>query len=118
VPLNGKEKVKTTTTAHAVIPFTITQVSITQTQPTVTSVRKNSGPATGGTEVSIKGTSLQGASVVKFGNVDAASFTVNATGTKIIAYTREEAPGPVDVTVTDPGGTSSTGPADVFTFTP
>ncbi len=68
--------------------------------------------------MSIKGTSLQAASVVTFGSVDATSFTVNSAGTTITAITPEETAGPVDVKVTDPGGTSPTSSADVFTFTP
>jgi hypothetical protein len=110
--LNGRRKVKTTTTASATIPLTIIQP-----QPTVTSVHKTSGPSAGGTTVSIKGTDLQGASVVAFGSSDATTFTVNSAGTKITALTPEEAAGPVDVRVTDPGGTSPTSSADVFTFT-
>ena len=111
--LNDRRKVKTTTTVEATIPITIIQP-----QPAVTSVHKTSGPSAGGTTVSIKGTALQGASVVTFGTVDATSFTVNSAGTTITAITPEEAAGPVDVRVTDPGGTSPTSSADVFTFTP
>jgi YVTN family beta-propeller protein len=111
--LNGRRKVKTTTTVQATIPLTIIQPP-----PAVTSVHKTSGPSAGGTTVSIKGTSLQGASVVTFGSVDATSFTVNSAGTAITALTPAEAAGPVDVRVTDPGGTSPTSSADVFTFTP
>jgi len=111
--VDGKQKVKTATTALATIPL-----SIVQSQPAVTSVRKNSGPSAGGTTVSIKGTSLQGASEVKFGTVDATSFAVNSAGSVVTASTPAEGAGPVDVTVIDPGGTSSTSPADVFTFTP
>ena len=111
--LNGRRKVKTTTTVEATIPITIIQP-----QPAVTSVHKTSGPSAGGTTVSIKGTSLQGASEVMFGSVDATIFTVNSDGTTITAVTPEEAAGPVDVRVTDPGGTSPTSSADVFTFTP
>ncbi len=111
--LNGRVKTKTITTVQATIPLTIIQP-----QPAVSSVRRTSGPSAGGTTVSIKGTSLQGASVVTFGAVDATSFTVNGAGTTITAVTPPEAAGPVDVRVTDPGGTSSTSSADVFTFTP
>jgi hypothetical protein len=68
--------------------------------------------------VSIKGTALQGASVVAFGAVDATSFTVNGSGTTITALTLAEVAGPVDVRVTTPGGTSPTSSADVFTFIP
>jgi hypothetical protein len=110
--LNGRQKTKTDSTVQATIPLTIVQP-----QPVVTSVHKSSGPSTGGTEVSVKGTDLQGASVVKFGSVAATSFAVNSAGTAITAFSPAETAGPVDVTITDPGGTSSTGQNDVFTFT-
>ena len=51
-------------------------------------------------------------------SVDVTIFTVNSDRTTITAVTPEEAAGPVDVRVTDPGGTSPTSSADVFTFTP
>ena len=111
--LNGRQRAKTDSTVQATIPLTVIQP-----QPAVTSVHKNSGPSAGGTEVSVKGTDLQGAWEVKFGSVDATSFTVNAAGTVITAFSPAETAGPVDVRVTDPGGTSSTGQDDVFTFTP
>ena len=111
--LNGRQRTKTDSTVQATIPLTVIQP-----QPVVTSVHKSSGPSTGGSEVSVRGTDLQGASVVRFGSVDATSFAVNAAGTVITAFSPAETAGPVDVTVTDPGGTSSTGQDDVFTFTP
>jgi hypothetical protein len=101
--------------------LTVTRVfslTVTQPQPTVTLVKKSSGPAAGATKVSITGTALSGATVVNFGSGAATDITVNAAGTKITAYTPAADPGPVDVVVTTPGGKSSTSPADVFTFTP
>jgi len=45
-------------------------------QPTVTKVSPDLGPATGETPVTITGTNLAGASAVKFGPTEAASFEV------------------------------------------
>ena len=74
--------------------------------PTVSGVSPTSGPAAGGTSVTITGTNLDSATGVKFGATAAASFTVNSA-TQITA-TAPAGIGTVDVTVTNPGGTSST----------
>ena len=85
--------------------------------PTVTAISPTSGPSTGGTTVTITGTNFIGASSVMFGSVPAASFSVKSL-TQIVAVSPTEGTGPVDVTVTTPGGgTSSTSSADKFTFT-
>jgi hypothetical protein len=84
--------------------------------PTVTGVEPNHGPAAGGTSVTITGTSLTGASAVKFGSTNAASFKVNSD-TSITAVS-PAGTGTVDVTVTTPSGTSPTSSADRFTYGP
>jgi hypothetical protein len=83
--------------------------------PTVTNVNPNTGPASGGTSVSITGTNFSGATVVRFGGNAAGSFTVNSA-TQITA-TSPAGTGTVDVTVSTAGGTSATGSADQFTYT-
>ncbi|MBA0083742.1 MAG: IPT/TIG domain-containing protein [Acidobacteria bacterium Pan2503] len=83
--------------------------------PTVTAVSPNSGPAAGGTSVAITGTTFTGATAVKFGATNAASFLVNSP-TSITATSPAHALGAVDITVTTPPGTSATSGADVFTF--
>ena len=88
------------------------------TPPTVTKVSPASGPGGGDTKVTIKGTKFQGATAVNFGTVAAASYTVNAPGTSITAYTPSEPAGTVDVTVAAGGATSATGASDQFTFLP
>ncbi|MBN9990842.1 IPT/TIG domain-containing protein, partial [Listeria monocytogenes] len=45
--------------------------------PTVTAVSPTSGPAGGATSVAITGTGFSSVTAVKFGSVNAASFTVN-----------------------------------------
>jgi hypothetical protein len=83
--------------------------------PTVTSATPPSGPNTGGTQVTIGGTNLSGATGVQFGSTAATSFTVNSA-TSITATAPAGQAGPVDVTVTGPGGTSATSSADQFTY--
>jgi plastocyanin len=85
------------------------------TPPTVTRISPKKGPASGNTSVSITGANFIGATAVKFGTVNAASFIVNSP-TSITAVSPEEAPGRVDVTVTAPNGTSPTTAKDRFTF--
>jgi hypothetical protein len=83
--------------------------------PTVSSVTPGSGPASGGTAVTITGTGFTGATDVNFGSSDitAANFTVNGAGTQISLTSPGGAAGPVSVTVTAPGGTSNAG---TFTY--
>jgi hypothetical protein len=85
-------------------------------RPTVTGVEPNHGPAAGGTSVSITGTNFTGATSVKFGSTNAASFKVNSD-TSITAVS-PAGTGTVDVTVTTPSGTSATSSADRFTYGP
>jgi large repetitive protein len=84
--------------------------------PTVTGRNPTSGLATGGTSVAITGTNLTGATAVKFGGTDAASYTVNSA-TSITAVSPAGA-GLVDITVTTAGGTSATSSNDRFSFVP
>jgi hypothetical protein len=83
--------------------------------PRLTGISASSGPATGGTSITITGTGFTGATSVHFGAAAAASFTV-ASSTSITAVSPAEPGGTVDVTVTNAGGTSATGSADRFTF--
>ncbi len=83
--------------------------------PTVTGVSPNIGSAAGGDTVTITGTGFSNASDVSFGGVSA-SFTVNSDGSITAITPPASADGTVDVTVTNFGGTSATGPADQFTY--
>ncbi|WAC04627.1 MAG: IPT/TIG domain-containing protein [Methanoregula sp.] len=85
------------------------------TLPTVTGVSPMLGPATGGTSVAITGTDFTGATAVNFGSTPAASYIVNSA-TSITAVSPVGSAGPVDITVTTPGGTSATSPADIFRY--
>jgi hypothetical protein len=82
--------------------------------PTVTGIAPSEGPQAGGTTVTISGSEFDDASAVKFGTAEATSFAVDSD----TSITAVSPPGSatVDVTVTTPGGTSTTGEADRFTY--
>jgi hypothetical protein len=84
--------------------------------PSVTGVSPAGGGSSGGSEISITGSGFTGASDVTFGPVPADDFQVVSDGL-IFATAPSQAAGTVDVTVTTPSGTSSTGSADQFTYT-
>jgi alpha-tubulin suppressor-like RCC1 family protein len=84
--------------------------------PTVSKVAPSSGPAPGGTSVTISGTNLAEATAVKFGKTNATSFTVESP-TSIQAVSPAGS-GTVDVTVTTPLGTSVTSAADRYSYVP
>ena len=84
--------------------------------PVVASVSPAYGPASGGTSVKVNGENFAGATAVKFGSSDAASFEVNSE-TEITAVS-PAGEGIPDVRVTTPEGTSATSPADEFSYAP
>lgn len=84
--------------------------------PAVTKVEPNYGPIAGGTSVKLIGTDLSGATAVKFGAADAESFTVDSA-TEITAVS-PPGTGAVNVRVTTPAGSSSTGDPTVFNYAP
>jgi hypothetical protein len=84
--------------------------------PVITSSSPSSGTKNGGTTVTINGSGFTGATAVSFGGTPATSFTVNSDS-KITAISPAHASGgPVDITVTTPGGTSPTSSNDYFTW--
>jgi hypothetical protein len=87
-----------------------------QPAPAITAIEPDFGPVAGGTSVTITGTDLNAASAVKFGDVPAASFTVESE-TKITAVAPpSKVVGPVDVTATTLAGTSPIVSADRFYY--
>lgn len=84
--------------------------------PTVVSIDPTSGPEAGGTEVTITGTNLTGATEVAFGGTPAAEFEV-VSNTEISA-TSPAGTGDVLVSVTTPKGTSALNEAAEFTYEP
>lgn len=85
--------------------------------PTVNSLSPSSGPTTGGTAVMIAGVNFTGATKVKFGAMEASSFTVESP-TLIKVTTPAEKPGRVAVRVITPAGTSPPGEGIRFRYLP
>lgn len=89
----------------------------TAVAPVVTAITPVRGDAAGGEIVTVTGSGFTGATGVHFGAVPAPAMTVNSD----IQITAVSPPAPVggtvDVTVTNPAGTSAIGPADQFTYT-
>ncbi len=74
--------------------------------PTISSVSPSSGSHLGGNAVTIAGTGFTNATSVKFGGVDAWTFTVDSNW-QITATAPARSVGTVDVAVTTPGGTGT-----------
>jgi hypothetical protein len=84
--------------------------------PSITAVAPTNGTSSGGTNVTITGKYFTGATAVKFGATNAASFTV-VSDTAISAVSPAGPGGTtVNITVTTPGGTSPIVAADQYTF--
>jgi hypothetical protein len=83
--------------------------------PQVTSLSPRNGGTSGGTTVTIGGNFVTGVSSVHFGGVSVA-FTADVANGTVSATSPASPSGPVDVTVTTPGGTSQQSSADWFTY--
>lgn len=83
------------------------------TSPRVTSIAPTSGPASGGTPVTIAGSNFSGPAIVTIGGVPATNVTVVSTSS-MTAVSGARSAGAADVTVTI-GGRSGTLPA-AFTY--
>lgn len=93
--------------------------SFTYTQgpaPTLTSVTPSSGPASGGTVVTLAGTNFLTGASVRFGGVAATSVTVSSP-TQLSATTPAHAPGVVDVVIINPDNQTATR-TSAFNFLP
>jgi len=101
-------------TTSLVMPADSGQICSYLPVPTVSAVAPAGGPIAGGTGVTISGSGFTTATAVDFGAGNPASFSV-ISDTEIDA-TSPPGSGTVDVTVTGPGGTSSTSVADQFTY--
>jgi IPT/TIG domain len=84
--------------------------------PVVSGIAPNSGSLAGGTLVTIIGSGFTGATVVDFGTVAGTNLTVVSNSSITVDSPPSLNTGTVDVTVTAPGGTSATSPADQFTY--
>jgi hypothetical protein len=84
--------------------------------PTVSGVSPISGPGAGGTLVTITGSGFTDATAVHFGSASVVTL-VSETDTQLVVFSPLATTlGAVDVTVTTPGGTSATSPADKFFY--
>jgi hypothetical protein len=84
--------------------------------PAVTAVSPATGPASGGTTVTINGTGFTGATKVSFGP-DAGTGVTVVSSTQITVASPAHAAGKVNVKVTTPAGTSPAATADQYTYT-
>ena len=85
--------------------------------PTVSAVSPTSGPASGGTTITVTGTGFRaGATTVKVGGAPASAVIVNVAGTSLTAVTGASVPGRMAVSVSTGGGTGSK--ANAFTYLP
>ena len=118
--------IKAVTKAHAAgtVKVSVTTAAGTATSshnftfataaPTIASFTPSYGSTTGGATVIISGTSLAGATSVKFGSTTAASYSITSP-TMIKAVTKAHAAGTVKVSVTTAAGTA-TSSSHEFTF--
>ena len=83
----------------------------------LTSISPEKGTSAGGTTVTIRGSGLEWAQAVLFGNTPAASFTIDSD-TKITAVTPASASGTVDVRVANGAQATPVTAADEYYFNP
>lgn len=83
--------------------------------PSVTAISPNTGPAAGGTVVTITGVNLTGATGAQFGLVAGTAFSVTNDTTAVVTTPAQPA-GVVDLVIVDAAGNSAISPADVFTY--
>jgi serine/threonine-protein kinase len=86
----------------------------TAPRPAVRGASPDGGSTAGGTTVTITGTGLAGATVVRFGS---AAATMTADSATQITVTTPPGTGTVDITVTTPAGTSKITAADHYAYT-
>ena len=83
--------------------------------PALSGLSPRTGPTAGGTTVTITGSSLVGATGVRFGSTSATSFRVTSP-TTIAAVSPGRPVGPVNITVTTAGGSATLD--DAYAFVP
>ncbi|APD13266.1 hypothetical protein RO07_08625 [Pandoraea pulmonicola] len=105
-------------TVTVAVPGDATSVAAAYTfvgVPTVSGVSPASGPATGGTVVTITGTNFVDVTGVSFGATPGTNVIVNNGAS--LTVTSPPGSGTVDITVTSAGGTSAANGNDRFTYT-
>jgi IPT/TIG domain len=91
------------------------QFTYTTPPPTITAIKPNSGPNTGGSNVTIVGTGFIGATNASFGQATASSVSVISD--TLATVVSPPGSGTVDITITTPAGTSKASSVDQFTYT-
>ncbi len=86
--------------------------------PSVTGLSPATGPVAGGTVVTVSGHGFTQSVSVDFGSVPASSFTVNSDESITATAPAGATTGLVEVTVTNPSGTSKKGKSAGYTYTP
>lgn len=84
--------------------------------PTVTGVSPSTGYVAGGGHVTLTGSGFDTAESVMFGGAAASIVEVASASEMVVAVPAASGAGTVDVTVAGPGGTSTTGSADHYTY--
>jgi hypothetical protein len=100
----------------AVLSMALAAPALAAEPPNVTNMMPREGTSAGGTSVTIIGTNLSGATAVKFGETNAASFTVNSNRMITAVSPPQGVPTIVSVTVTTPAGMSALHEADVWHY--
>jgi hypothetical protein len=111
----GTVDVRVTTIGGTSARTSADRFSYIVTRPVVSAISPATGPADGGSEVTITGSALSAATEVDFGGVSA-PFAVNADGS--LTAIAPGGAGTVDVTVVSYGSRSATSAADRFTYVP
>ncbi|HUY65574.1 MAG TPA: protease pro-enzyme activation domain-containing protein [Acidimicrobiales bacterium] len=85
--------------------------------PVVTAVRPTKGAPVGGNTVTVTGANFSATTSVRFGDIPASSFSVTSPDSLVVRVPPGPAGGTVvDVTVSDPGGTSRAVAADRYAY--
>ena len=120
-PAGTKGKVDVTVTAGGYTSKSTPTVNYTFTVPVpvVSAISPASGPAAGGTTVTVSGSGLSGATTVFFGTAKGKTVSANAGGTQLTVKSPAGTSGTaVNVRVVTPGGESNAVTADLFTYGP
>jgi hypothetical protein len=84
--------------------------------PTVTGVAPNAGALAGGNQVTLSGTGFVSGMSVKFGSLSGTSVTVSSSTSLTVTVPAVSTAATVDVTVTTPGGSSTTSLNDQYAY--
>ena len=109
VPSSGERWIGLSSAFSGSYTVTLTESNPGPPPPTVSSINPTSGPAAGGTTVTITGTNFVVGATVKFGAASATNVVVGAGGTTITCKSPAVAAGTlVDLVVTNPSTQSAT----------